>query len=100
MSEPTTTTPHAEPSDRTYVGIALLLGVITAVEVASYYAEDALGAALVPSLLAMMVVKFVIVVGWFMHLRFDSNVYTRLFVTGLVLAVTVYAAVLATFRYF
>src|SRR3712207_8648598 len=34
--------------------------------------------------------KFAIVAGWFMHLRFDSNLFTRLFVAGLVLAILVY----------
>ncbi len=91
---------HAHPSDRSYVGIALILAVITAAEVATFYLEDELGSALVPILLVMMVVKFAMVAGWFMHLRFDSNLFTRLFVTGIVLAVGVYMAVLATFEFF
>lgn len=91
---------HAHPSDRTYVGVALLLAVITAVEVVSFYVEDTLGPVLVPALLIMMAVKFAIVAGWFMHLRFDTNLFTRLFVAGVVLAVLVYAATLAMFEYF
>ena len=91
---------HAHPSDRSYVGIALLLAVITAAEVASFYVEETLGPALVPALLVMMVVKFALVAGWFMHLRFDSNLFTRLFVSGLLLAVTVYLAALGAFEFF
>jgi hypothetical protein len=35
-----------------------------------------------------------------MHLRFDSNLFTRMFVSGLVLAIGVYLVALATFRFF
>jgi cytochrome c oxidase subunit 4 len=38
----------------------------------------------------MMVVKFWIVAAWFMHLRFDSKMFTRFFVSGIVLAISVY----------
>ena len=67
---------------------------------ATFYVEDSLGSALVPLLLIMMVVKFFIVAAWFMHLRFDSNLFTRVFVSGIVLAVGVYIAFLATFEFF
>jgi cytochrome c oxidase subunit 4 len=89
---------HAHPSDRSYVGIALILAVITGGEVGVYYLD--LGNWLVAILVVMMIVKFSIVAGWFMHLRFDSNLFTRLFVAGIVLAVGVYAAALSTFRFF
>ena len=98
--ETVTGTGHAHPSDRSYVGIALILALITAAEVATFYLEDELGSFLVPILLVMMVVKFAMVAGWFMHLRFDSNLFTRLFVSGIVLAVSVYVAALAAFEFF
>jgi len=98
--ETVTGTGHAHPSDRSYVGIAFLLAVITAAEVVTFYLEDELGSILIPALLVMMIVKFATVAGWFMHLRFDSNIFTRLFVSGLVLAVGVYLATLATFEFF
>jgi cytochrome c oxidase subunit IV len=91
---------HAHPSDRSYVGIALILALITAAEVATFYLEEELGSWLMPALLVMMVVKFAMVAGWFMHLRFDSNLFTRLFVSGLVLAAGVYLAMLAAFEFF
>src|SRR5215212_5475096 len=91
---------HAHPSDRSYVGIAVILALITAAEVATFYLEDELGSVLIPALLVMMVVKFAMVAGWFMHLRFDSNLLTRLFVSGSVLAVTVDIAVLASVEFF
>ena len=91
---------HDHPGERTYVGIAVILAVLTAAEVATYYFEDQLGGLLVPALIVMMIVKFFLVVAWFMHLRFDSNVFTRMFVSGLFLAIGVYLATLATFRFF
>ena len=91
---------HDHPSDGKYIQIALILAVITAAEVATFYVEEALGALLIPVLLAMMVVKFFIVAAWFMHLRFDSNLFTRVFVAGILLATAVYIGFLATFQYF
>jgi cytochrome c oxidase subunit 4 len=91
---------HAHPSDRTYVGVALILALITAAEVATFYLEDEFGTILVPVLLVMMIVKFVIVAGYFMHLKFDSNLFTRLFTAGIVLATTVYLVTLTSFHYF
>ena len=91
---------HAHPSDRTYVGIALILAALTAAEVVTFYVEDTIGGLLVPVLVTMMIVKFAIVAGWFMHLRFDSNLFTRLFVSGLVLAIGVYMVFLSAFEFF
>ena len=91
---------HAHPSDRSYVGIALILALITGGEVATFYLEDELGSILIPALIVMMIVKFAMVAGWFMHLRFDSNIFTRLFVSGIVLAVAVYMGTLAAFEFF
>jgi len=91
---------RAHPSDRTYVGIGLLLALITAAEIVTFYFEDNLGSILVPVLLVMMVVKFVTIAGYFMHLRFDTNLFTRLFVAGVVLAIFVYLVVLTTFEFF
>lgn len=91
--------PH-HPSGWEYVKIAGILAAVTALEVFTYFRSVVdWGAALVPSLLVMMVVKFYLVATWFMHLRFDSRLFARLFVTGLVLAVGVYVITLATFEF-
>jgi cytochrome c oxidase subunit 4 len=84
------------PTPRQYVFIAVVLAVITAAEVAIYYVE-AIEGLLVPMLIAFAFLKFFLVVSWFMHLRFDSKLFRRLFVTGLVLAGVVFAVVLVTF---
>ncbi len=90
---------HAHPSEWEYVKIALVLAAITLAEVLIYYVES-LGNLLNYILIAMSLVKFALVVLWFMHLRFDSRLFRRLFVTGLVLALFVYTIVLSTFHIF
>jgi cytochrome c oxidase subunit 4 len=72
-------------SARFYVMIGAVLTVITAVEVAAFYIP-ALASVLVPTLLALSAAKFGLVVMFYMHLRFDSRVFTGVFVVGLILA--------------
>ena len=87
---------HHHPTERQYVMVAIFLAVVTAVEVLLYYIDEQVGAFNVPLLLILAVVKFIAVVGYFMHLKFDSRLFRNLFVTGLILAILVYAAYLAT----
>ena len=82
---------HAHPSNRIYVVVAAILGVITAVEVAVFY-MDALKPVLVPILLTLSAAKFTMVVGFFMHLKFDSRLYRALFVGPLIVAIAVMMA--------
>ena len=84
------------PQPRTYVNIAIILAIITAAEVAIYYVE-ALKSWLVPFLIAFSAIKFILVVAYFMHLKFDNRMFRRLFILGLVLAFVVFAVVLSTF---
>jgi cytochrome c oxidase subunit 4 len=53
-----------------------------------------------PMLLGMMVIKFVMVVSIFMHLKFENKLFSYIFYSGLILAILVYAAALATFLFF
>jgi cytochrome c oxidase subunit 4 len=89
---------HAHPSDMTYIVVALVLGVITAIEVGIYYINGS--DVKVAGLLVLMAIKFVIVAAFFMHLRFDSKYFRRLFILGVALAVAVYSAVLFIFGIF
>ena len=84
------------PGPKQYVWVAVILAIVTAAEVAIYYVES-LRDWLVPFLIAFAVIKFLLVALWFMHLRFDSRLFRRLFVTGIILALVVFAVVLATF---
>ena len=90
---------HGEhASDLQYVQIAVILALITAAEVATYFVD--LGAWLWPTLMVMMVAKFAIVVMYFMHLKFDDKLLSWVFIAGLALAVGVYVATLSAFEFF
>jgi cytochrome c oxidase subunit 4 len=96
---------HRHPSDTDYVKIALILAGITALEVATYFWKDIFGStpstlALVLTLFPMMILKFIIVVSYFMHLKYDNPLFKRVFVFGLVLAVCVYTIVFFAFEFF
>jgi cytochrome c oxidase subunit 4 len=69
-----------------YWMIGITLAIITGIEVAIFYIP-AIGAALVPILLILSAAKFVIVVMFFMHLKFDARIFTAVFLAGLTLAV-------------
>ncbi|MCU1371270.1 MAG: hypothetical protein JWO77_2464 [Ilumatobacteraceae bacterium] len=97
---------HHVPKDAMFVKVFLLLVVVTAVEVLWAYlpfqdTDNRLAHfAYWGGLLGMMSVKFVIIAGTFMHLRFDNKLLQRLFYAGVVLAVTVYLIALSTFQLF
>ena len=83
---------HAgHPGPKQYVVIALILTVITAIEVAVYYIP-ALLPYIFPILIVLSAIKFVMVVGWFMHLKFDHPSFTWYFGGGLALALVMVGA--------
>jgi cytochrome c oxidase subunit 4 len=82
---------------RQYVQIGVLLTVITVIELALSYTD--LGGLLVPLLLALSAVKFAIVVAFFMHLKFDHPLLTRMFVGPLILATLVLLALVTLGAY-
>ena len=90
---------YAHPGSGEYIRIALILGVITAIEVAIYY-FDLNKATLIGSLIILSAAKFALVAAFFMHLKFDSRVFTTFFAGGLVMAVAAFIAVLFMFRAF
>ena len=81
-----------------YVKVALILAALTALEVATYFVD--FGPFFMPVLLVLMCVKFFIVVSYFMHLKFDNKIFSFMFYAGLFLAIGVYVAALATFKFF
>ena len=83
------------PDEWQYIKVALILFAITMAEVGIYYVSGAMH--VVITLMAfMMIAKFTIVALYFMHLRFDSKLFRRLFVTGIILAVAVYLIALSS----
>jgi cytochrome c oxidase subunit 4 len=73
------------PDARQYIVIAIILTVLTVMEIGVYYVSF-LQSLLVPLLLILSFFKFVLVAGYYMHLRFDSRVYSVFFVFPLILA--------------
>ncbi len=88
--------PAFDDHDKQYLRIAAILGVITAIEIATSYVKylEKRGGLLAAVLMSMGALKFVLVAGEFMHLKFDKPVLKRLFVVGGILASFCYIAVL------
>lgn len=95
---------HHGPTDMLLIKIALILALVTAVEVAWSYLpwpDDGIGVAFeVAGLLVMMAFKFYVIASFFMHLKWDHNLLTGVFYFGLALAAFVYLAALLTFEFF
>jgi cytochrome c oxidase subunit 4 len=87
-------------SVRTYINVAIALAIITAVEVATLYIPGIPNPVLVISLLAMSALKFYLVVGFFMHLKYDHSIMRSLFVGPLIIAVVIILALMALFSAF
>jgi len=86
---------EGHPSPRAYVTVGLILAAVTLLEVGVYYA-DALKGALLGILLVLSAMKFVLVALWFMHLRFDSRIFSILFAGGLILVAALFFVVLSS----
>jgi caa(3)-type oxidase subunit IV len=81
---------HADhPDSSQYIVIGIILAVFTAIEVTISFAAVP-SSITIPSLIVLTILKFLLVVLWFMHLRFDSGWFRRLFVFGLVVALAIY----------
>jgi cytochrome c oxidase subunit IV len=97
MTTPSPTVPdqshRGHASVWTYVTIAIILTVVTALEFAVLYIR-ALTPILVPLLLVMSAGKFALVVLFFMHLRYDKPLLTTLFAAPLLIAVIIVVAMM------
>jgi cytochrome c oxidase subunit 4 len=89
---------HAHPTWKQYKWVALILTLITVVEVWIYYIPSFTATKLfVPSLLIMSAVKFAIVVLFYMHLKYDSRLFRALFTGPLIIAVVTLISLLFLF---
>ena len=78
---------HAHPTWSTYWKVALILFIITVAEVWAYYIPAFVASrAFVPSLLIMSAAKFIIVVMFYMHLKYDHKLFRVLFTGPLLIA--------------
>ena len=99
---------HAHPGPGTYVKIAVILFVLTAMEVGGYEVvhrgEPAalaamIGPIFVEMLLLLSALKFALVAMFYMHLKMDSKLFSSLFVFPIIIAAVVVAALIALFAY-
>jgi cytochrome c oxidase subunit IV len=80
-----------------YVLVGVILAIVTAAEVAIFYIP-AMAGVLVPVLLTLSAFKFFVVVLFFMHLKFDDAVFSRVFYGPLFLAVLVVMGMIVLFK--
>ena len=82
---------HAHPvgATKTYWVIGVILFVITALEIGAYYTEDSLGAAMVPVIMILSALKFFLVVAFYMHLKYDSKIFSGIFLFPMALGTLV-----------
>ena len=80
---------HIGHSDAQYIKIAAILAGLTAIEVALPLIFEGSGKIYGPALVILMGIKFFMVASFFMHLRFDNILLSRVFYAGLLLAASV-----------
>jgi len=90
---------HPHPGAKEYLAIAVILTVITAVEVAIFYVPQ-MKPVLVPSLLTLSALKFSLVAMFYMHLKFDHRLFSWLFVVPMAIAAAVIVALMKLFGVF
>ncbi len=84
---------HTHASVATYLKVAVILSIITALEFGVIYLRQ-LTPILVPLLLVMSAAKFALVVLFFMHLRYDPRSLSTIFVGSLIVAAGLAVALL------
>ena len=83
---------HEHVSDWIYIKIAIVLAILTAIEVFTYFesVHQMSDTLLVITLSVLMVVKFALVAAYFMHLKYDNAIFTKFIAAGLIIAWPVY----------
>ena len=90
---------HEEhPQAGTYIVVAIILTILTAFEIGVFYAPP-LQPVLVPILIILAIIKFYFVAAFYMHLRFDSRVFSVLFIFPLGLAFLIVMSLMLLFLY-
>ena len=91
---------HEHPTWKQYKWVALILTLITVVEVWIYYTPFKDSPLFVPVLLVMSAVKFAIVVLFYMHLKYDHKLFKALFTGPLIIAMSTLLALMFLFGKF
>ncbi|MXX53037.1 MAG: cytochrome C oxidase subunit IV family protein [Dehalococcoidia bacterium] len=87
------------PTPATYFKVAMALSILTAIEVGIFYVTQ-IGYAIIPVLAILSVGKFALVVMYYMHLKFDSKIFSGMFFFGMFVATGVIFALMALFSWF
>jgi cytochrome c oxidase subunit 4 len=87
----------SHPDVKQYVMIAVVLVIVTALEIATSYVNTHHTNWIIIALGAMAIVKFVLVTGWYMHMKSDHPLFRRFFIVGIVGACVVYGIVFMVF---
>jgi cytochrome c oxidase subunit 4 len=90
---------HSHPTASTYLKVATVLGVLTLVEVGVYYIES-LGPFIAVILLLLSGTKFVTVVMYYMHLKFDGRLMQALFTGPFFIATFILLTLMSLFYQF
>lgn len=98
---------HAHPGPALYLKVALILFVMTALEVlafevshrAGWPLHELVGPLLNEILIILSAAKFALVAMFYMHLKQDSRIFSGLFVFPLIISVVVIGALLLLFSY-
>jgi len=79
---------ESHPTWSTYWKVALILTIITVIEVWCYYLPSFVATPyFVPTLLILSALKFAIVVLFYMHLKYDARLYRALFTGPFLVAI-------------
>jgi cytochrome c oxidase subunit 4 len=97
MAEPPVT--HAQPGPATWVRVLVLLTIATVLEVLTYVFESTLGVLTVPILILFAIIKFLLVVAYYMHLKYDARLLTGIFTWGMVIALSIFMAMAGNLPY-
>ena len=89
--------PHPNPAF--YVAVGAVLAFVTGIEVAAFYL-DVSGSVLIPIFIILSLLKFVLVVLFYMHLRYDHRLFGSFFAGGLMLAMGVMLGLISLFGTF
>lgn len=98
MSAETHGSGHAHPGPKTYATIAAILCTITLGEFGVFYVEFP-KPVFVLLLVVMSTTKFVLVVMFYMHLKFDHKIFSRILISGVGLGFAVMLWLLALFTF-
>ena len=78
---------HSHASVKKYWFIFVILGLLTFIEWTAYEYKPIKDSALyVPILVSAMITKFILVCGWYMHLRYDHKILMFYYAASIMIA--------------